>query len=252
MDPAKMTAAQRAVAAALLFLGAAAVAGIAPVEAGVQYRTFGIVEGVFALLLTYVLLQRRAWMSPAGVPGWAAVIYGTLATAQIAEFLFPPPGVVEWVVVATLALSGWGALSRGPRRRIVFGLATLSLLMALLRYSVIPVLWGVGPQPGDLLGVGDMAQGARRVFADYQPIRPAGQLLGFAAMAMWALATRLVWPVLPSRGRRGRDITNLPKSGSRKALTRPVDSYILGAPREADVVETTQDGLRAVDSREQG
>jgi hypothetical protein len=251
MDTA-MTAAQRAIAAALLFLGAAAVAGVAPVETGVQYRTFGIVEGVFALLLTYVLLQRRAWMSPAGVPGWAAVIYGTLATAQIAEFLFPPPGVVEWVVVATLALSGWGALSRGPRRRIVFGLATLSLLMALLRYSVIPVLWGVGPQPGDLLGVGDMAQGARRVFADHQPIRPVGQLLGFAAMAMWALATRLVWPVLPSRGRRGRDITPLAKSGSHKGLTGPVDSYILGAPREPDVVETTQDGPRAVDDREQG
>ena len=247
-----MTAAQRAVAAALLFLGAAAVAGIAPVEAGVQYRTFGIVEGVFALLLTYVLLQRRAWMSPAGVAGWAAVIYGTLATAQIAEFLFPPPGVVEWVVVATLALSGWGALSRGPRRRIVFGLATLSLLMALLRYSVIPVMWGVGPQPGDLLGVGELAQGARRVMADYQPVRPVGQLLGFAAMAMWALATRLLWPIVPSRRRRGRDAERLPKSGSRKALTRPVDSYILGAPREADVVETTQDGPRAVDKREQG
>ncbi len=247
-----MTAAQRAVTAALLFLGAAAVAGIAPVESGVQYRTFGIVEGVFALLLTYVLLQRRAWMSPAGVPGWAAVIYGTLATAQIAEFLFPPPGVVEWVVVATLALSGWGALSRGPRRRIVFGLATLSLLMALLRYSVIPVMWGVGPQPGDLLGVGELAQGARRVMADYQPIRPVGQLLGFAAMAMWALATRLLWPVLPSRRRRGRDAGSLPKSGSRKALTRPVDSYILGAPRETDVVETTRDGPRAVDNREQG
>jgi hypothetical protein len=247
-----MTAAQRAVAAALLFLGAAAVAGIAPVDTGVQYRTFGIVEGVFALLLTYVLLQRRAWMSPAGVAGWAAVIYGTLATAQIAEFLFPPPGVIEWVVVATLALSGWGALSRGPRRRIVFGLATLSLLMALLRYSVIPVMWGVGPQPGDLLGVGELAQGARRVMADHQPIRPVGQLLGFAAMAMWALATRLLWPVLPSRRRRGRDAESLPKTDPRKGLTRSVDAYILGAPREAEVVETTQDGPRAVDNREQG
>ena len=237
-----MTAARRAVAAALLFLCAAAVAGIAPVQGGVQYRTFGIVEGVFALLLTYVLLQRRAWMSPAGVPGWAAVIYGTLATAQIAEFLFPPPGIVEWVVVATLALSGWGALSRGPRRRLVFGLATLSLLMALLRYSVIPVMWGVGPQPGDLLGVGELAQGARRVFADYQPIRPVGQLLGFAAMAMWALATRLVWPVLPSRRRRGHGPASLPQPGSHKALARSVDSYVLGAPREAEAVETTQDG----------
>ena len=193
-----MTAAQRAVAAALLFLASAALAGVAPVETGVQYRTFGIVEGIFALLLTYVLLQRKAWAPPVGVAGWAALVYGTVASAQIAEFLFPPPGVVEWVVVAALALTGWGALARGPRRRLVFGLATLTLLLALLRYSIIPVMWGVGPQPGDLLGVGEMAEGARRIFADYQPIRPIGQLLGFAAVSCWALATRLLWPVLPT------------------------------------------------------
>lgn len=198
------TPAQRAVAAALLFLASAALAGVAPVDAGVQYRTFGIVEGVFALLLTYILLQRKAWASPLGVPGWAAVIYGTLATAQIAEFLFPPPGLVEWVVIATLALTGWGALARGPRRRLVFGLATLALLLALLRYSVIPVMWGVGPEPGDVLGVGELAQSARRVFADHQPVRPAGQLLGFLAISAWALATRLVWPALPMRRRRRR------------------------------------------------
>ncbi len=196
------TPAQRAVGAALLFLVAAALAGVAPTDTGVQYRAFGIVEGVFALLLTYILLQRHAWTSPAGVPGWAAVVYGTLATAQIAEFLFPPPGVVEWVVVATLALSGWGALGRGPRRRLVFGLATLALLMALLRYSVIPVMWGVGPQPGDVLGVGDLAEGARRVIADHQPVSRSAQLFGFAAMACWALATRLVWPPLPTRRKR--------------------------------------------------
>jgi hypothetical protein len=190
------------VGAALLFLAAAALSGVAPTQTGVQYRAFGIVEGVFALLLTYILLQRHAWTSPAGVPGWAAVVYGTLATAQIAEFLFPPPGVVEWVVVATLALSGWGALGRGPRRRLVFGLATLALLMALLRYSVIPVMWGVGPQPGDVLGVGDLAEGARRVIADHQPVSRSAQLFGFAAMACWALATRLVWPPLPARRKR--------------------------------------------------
>ena len=193
------TPAQRAVGASFLFLAAAALAGVAPVDDAVEYRTFGVVEGIFALLLTYVMLQRHAWERVPGVPGWAAVVYGTLASAQIAEFLFPPPGVIEWVVVATLALSGWGALSRGPRRRLVFGLSTLALLLALLRYSVIPVLWGVGPQPGDLLGVGELAEGARRIVADYRPIHRSGQLLGFVAMACWALATRLLWPAAPPR-----------------------------------------------------
>jgi len=198
------TPAQRAVGASLLFLAAAALAGVAPVDGVVEYRTFGVVEGVFALLLTYVMLQRHAWDRAPGIPGWAAVVYGTLAGAQIAEFLFPPPGVIEWVVVATLALSGWGALSRGPRRRVVFGLATLALLLALLRYSVIPVLWGVGPQPGDVLGVGELAEGARRVVADHRPVHRSGQLLGFVAMACWALATRLLWPAAPPRRRRRR------------------------------------------------
>jgi hypothetical protein len=199
-----MTGAQRSVVAALLFLVSATLAGVAPTDTGVQYRTFGIVEGVFALLLSYILLQRKAWAAPLGVPGWAALVYGTLATAQVAEFLFPPPGIVEWVVIATLALTGWGALARGPRRRVVFGLATLTLLLALLRYSVIPVMWSVGPEPGDVLGVGELAQSARRLFADHQPIRPVGQLLGFLAIAGWALATRLLWPTLPPRRRRRR------------------------------------------------
>lgn len=232
------TPAQRSVAAALLFLAAAALAGVTPQETGVQYRTFGIVEGVFALLLTYVLLQRRAWASPVGVPGWAAIVYGTLASAQIAEFLFPPPGIVEWVVVATLALSGWGALSRGPRRRLVFGLATLTLLLALLRYSVIPVMWGVGPQPGDLLGVGEMAEGARRVFAEHLPVKPIGQLLGFAAVASWALATRLLWPVLPSHRRRRRahlEGRQVPLLQGLDASAEPV--YTSGPSRKTELRE---------------
>jgi hypothetical protein len=205
MDPpVTATPAQRAVGASLLFLASAVLAGVSPVENGVEYRTFGVVEGVFALLLTYIMLQRHAWERAPGVLGWVAVAYATLASAQVAEFLFPPPGVVEWVVVATLALSGWGALGRGPRRRLVFGLATLALLLALLRYSVIPVLWGVGPQPGDLLGVGELAQGARRVVADHRPVHPSGQLLGFLSMACWALATRILWPALPPRRRRRR------------------------------------------------
>jgi hypothetical protein len=241
-----MTAAQRSVAAAFLFLAAAGLAGVAPVATGVQYRTFGIVEGVFALLLTYVMLQRRGWAAPVGVVGWVALVYGTLASAQIAEFLFPPPGVVEWVVVATLALTGWGALARGPRRRLVFGLATLTLLLALLRYSVIPVMWGVGPQPGDLLGVGEMAEGARRILADYQPVRPVGQLLGFAAISCWALATRLLWPAVPVRRRRG----SVRKGASRTGLTAGEGPLILGAPRERDVAEATPNGPRAVDNRE--
>lgn len=193
MDPA-LTPERRAVAAALLFLGSAALAGIHLAEAGVRYRTFGVVEGVFALLLTYVLLLRGAWVRPPGALGWLPVLYGTVAGAQLLELLLPPPGVIEWVVVFVLALTAWAALSAGTRTRLMASLATLALLLALLRFSVIPVLWErAGPAPGAALGLGDLAESARRLFADYEPMRPAGELVGFAALALWALATRLLW-----------------------------------------------------------
>ena len=190
-----MTHSQRAVAAALAFLASAALAGVALVPDGVEYRTFGMVEGVFALLLAYLLVFRRGWQAPETVVGWVAVVYGTLASAQVLELLFPPPGMIEWMVVAGMAVTAWGAFSGGSRRRLVFTLASLALLLALLKFSVLPVLWGrLGPQPGTAFGLGDAAESVRRVFADYRPLRPIGQFVGFVAIACWAAGTRLLWP----------------------------------------------------------
>lgn len=188
------TPARRGVAAALLFLLAAVLAGVVPLEHGVEYHVFGIVEGLFALLLAYLLVLRGAWAAPAGVAGWAALAYGTVATAQVLEFLFPPPGLVQWVVVAGMAITAWSVFSGGTPRRLVASLASLAVILALVRYSVIPALWThIGPAQGTAFGLGDVAESARRIFADWHPVRPAGELLGFAAVCCWALATRLVW-----------------------------------------------------------
>jgi hypothetical protein len=190
-----MTAAQRHVAAALVFLASATVAGIALVPDGVEYRAFGMVEGVFALLFSYLLVFRGAWGRPEGATGWVALAYGTVASAQALELLLPPPGMIEWMVVAALAVTSWGAFSGGTRRRLVFSLATLALLLAVIKFSVIPVLWGrMGPAAGTAFGLGDAAEAVRRTFADYRPLRPAGQLVGFLALALWAAGTRLLWP----------------------------------------------------------
>ncbi|HEX6367952.1 MAG TPA: hypothetical protein VF006_03400 [Longimicrobium sp.] len=190
-----MTAAQRNVAAALVFLASAAVAGIALVPEGVEYRAFGMVEGVFALLFAYLLVFRGAWARPEGATGWIALAYGTIASAQALELLLPPPGMIEWMVVAALAVSSWGAFSGGTRRRLVFSLATLALLLAVIKFSVIPVLWArMGPAAGTAFGLGDAAEAVRRTFADYRPLRPIGQLVGFVALALWAAGTRLLWP----------------------------------------------------------
>ena len=193
-----MTAAQRAVAASLLLLGSAVLAGLTPLEQGVAYRTFGLVEGVFALLLSYVLVRRGAWNPAAGWTGWLPLFYGTLANAQLLELLMPPPGMIEWGVAGALSVAAWGALGRGTRHRLVVSLASLALLLAVLKFSVIPVLWrNLGPAAGTAMGLGDLAESARRILADYQPVHPAGQLVGFLALCLWALATRILWLRLP-------------------------------------------------------
>lgn len=189
-----MSDARRGVAAALLFLVAAGMAGVVPGPGGTRYHTFALPEGIFALLLSYLLVLRGVWLRPADVPGWLAVVYGTVANAQLLELLFPPPGVLEWVVVAGLAVVAWGALNAGSRARTIASLGSLALLLALLKFSVIPVLWSrLGPRAGDAYGLGDVAESARRLMADYQPVSPAAHLLGFAALGFWAFGTHLLW-----------------------------------------------------------
>ena len=200
-------------------------AGIALVPDGVEYRAFGMVEGVFALLLAYLLVFRGAWDAAGDADGVDGRGYGTLASAQAMELLLPPPGMIEWMVVAGIAVTAWGAFSGGTRRRLVFSLATLALLLAVIKFSVIPVLWGrMGPAAGTAFGLGDAAESVRRTFADYRPLRPVGQLVGFAALALWAArhAPALAPDELDGRGggpaeRRWR---NRRRSGSRSSARR--------------------------------
>lgn len=189
-----LTPARRAVATALLFLGSAFLAGVSPGPAGVTYRTFGITEGILALLFTYIFTLRRAWIRTPGPLGWLAVGYGTIASAQLLDLLLPPPGVVEWLVVTGLALSAWAALAGRSRKRLMASLASLALLLALLKFSVIPFVWErAGPAAGEAWGLGNLAESVRRLFVDYEPVEPVGQLVGFAAIACWTIATRLLW-----------------------------------------------------------
>lgn len=191
---ATLTPARRAVAAALLFLGSATVAGIYLTGEGVRYRTFGVPEGTFALLLAYVLVLRHVWPAPEGVIGWLPVAYGTLATAQVLELLFPPPGVIEWVVVTGVAVHAWGTVGVATRHQLVMRLASLAVLLALLRFSVLPVLWGSTEAQTGLLGLENPVTSARRWIFSFDPITPAGEGLAFVALCLWALATRVVWP----------------------------------------------------------
>lgn len=188
-----MTGSQRGVAAALLFAASSLLAGVAPGPAGIRYGVFGAVEGMFALLLTAALVGREVWRRPDGALGWLAVCYGALATAQLLEYLLPPPGVLEWVVVVGLLFSS-GALLGGSRRRMVHALAVLAVLLSLVRYSVLPLLWSIGPERGAGLGLGNLAESVRTTLAEPRPAGVAAQLLGVLAAALWAIGTRFLWP----------------------------------------------------------
>jgi hypothetical protein len=189
-----LTPGRRALLAALLFLGSTALAGVTPRLDRVEYRAFGMVEGLFALLLAYLFLLRGVWTRPAGALGWVPVAYGTLATAQLAALLLPPPGVLQWVVVTGLAFSALAAFAARSPTRLLAGLGAAALLLALLNFSVIPFLWvRAGPGPGEAWGLGNLAEGFRRLFVEYEPLRAGGELLGFVAVALWVMGTRMIW-----------------------------------------------------------
>lgn len=190
----RLTPERSAVVAALLFLAAAFVAGLAPGPRGFSYRTFGITEGLGAILLTYIFLERRVWWSAARRLRWVAFVYGTVATAQILELLLPEPGILEWMVLTGLAFAVWAAVGARSRKRLLAGLAVVASLLAMLKFSVVPTLWvRAGPAVGAAWGLGDLAEGARRLVVDHEPITAAGQLLGVVAIGLWAAGTRLLW-----------------------------------------------------------
>lgn len=214
MAAAALTPERRAVAAALGFLACATLAGMQLSGDGVRYRTFGLTEGIFALALGYMLTMRRVWPEPRRALEWLPVAYGTVATAQVLELLFPPPGVIEWVVVAGVAVQTWGMLAGGSRHRLAMRLATLAILLALLRFSVIPVLSGSPQVETGLLGIENPMTSARRSLFANEPVSRGGELLAFVAVCLWALATRLIWPppAAPAQPLRDRDLRALPES----------------------------------------
>lgn len=190
-----MSGSRRSVASALLFLVAAALAGLTLLPDGVAYTTFGMVGGLLAILLTYLFLLRGVWSPAPGALRWLPLVYGTAATAQLLTLLLPPPGVVQWVVVTGLAFTLWGAFATRTRANLMLGLGTIGVLLALLKFSVIPFLWErSGPGPGEAWGLGDLAEGFRRLFVEFVPLRSGGELPGFLAIVCWVLATRLLWP----------------------------------------------------------
>ena len=64
---------------------------------GLEYHLFGLVDGLAALLILYVLLNTAALSWPRDVWGGVLLIYAAASTAQLVSLLLPPPGLVQYL-----------------------------------------------------------------------------------------------------------------------------------------------------------
>jgi hypothetical protein len=170
-------------------------AGLRVTATGVEYQLFGVVDGLSALLISYVLLGTGALSWPRDAWGTAVLIYGAAATAQVVSLLLPPPGVLEWVVVGLLLYAAWNASYAVHRTRVMLALGLVALALAALKYSVLPFVWVRTELPHTpIVDLRPLGEGLKGLVAAYVPSRPVTQALAFLAILCWVLAVWLQWP----------------------------------------------------------
>ncbi|MGD8699875.1 MAG: hypothetical protein PVJ43_11325 [Gemmatimonadales bacterium] len=160
-----------------------------------EYHFFGLVDGLAAVLVLYVLLNTAALSWPRDRWGGIVLIYAAAATAQLVSLLLPPPGLVEWLVLAVLLIFAWNAGYSAHRSRVMLALGTVALALAALKYSVLPFIWARTNLPRTpILDLQALAEGVKGLFAAHVPTRPITQVFAFAALIAWILAVWLQWP----------------------------------------------------------
>jgi hypothetical protein len=178
-----------------LFILAFFFAGLRVTASGVEYKLFGVVDGLSALLLLYVLLGTGALSWPRDAWGAVVLVYGAAATAQLVSLLLPPPGVLEWVVVGLLLYAAWNATYAVHRTRVMLTLGLVALALAALKYSVLPFVWVRTELPHTpIIDIRALGEGLKGLVAAYVPSRPVTQALAFVAILAWVLAVWLQWP----------------------------------------------------------
>ena len=165
--------------------------------AAFQFAPFGIVAGLLGLLYVFVLVQRGVIWSGLGWIEPLLLIYWTAATAMMFRVLLPAPGLVQVALVVGAVIAAGIIVSRDDRDEAVLWLGSVAVVLAVLRFALVPVFevrsglpdWG----PLDL---GAAANALRDIFVAYAPQRPAAQALHFGALVSYALGLKVQW--LPS------------------------------------------------------
>lgn len=179
----------------VFFLAAFTLGGVWVGPMGVEYRVFGLVDGLAALLIVYALVRVNALARPVRVWGTLALAYALGAAAQLVALLLPPPGVLEWLVLLVILYFAWNAGPGGHRDRVVLGLGLGALALAALNYSLLPHLWMRTQLPETpIIDLRALGEGVKGLVVVYEPSRPVTQLFAFAAVLSWALGLWAQWP----------------------------------------------------------
>lgn len=180
---------------ASLFLASFFFAGLWVGPLGVDYRLFGLVEGIAALLILYVFLGTHILSWPKGFWGALVLIYSAAATAQLVALLLPPPGALQWLVLGILLYFAWNAGFGAHRTRVLLALGLVALALAALKFSVLPFIWSRAELPATpLVDLRALGEGIKGLVVVYVPSRPVSQLFAFTAILAWVLGLWLQWP----------------------------------------------------------
>lgn len=162
--------------------------------AAFQFAPFGLVAGLLALLYVFVLTQRgvirrgRGWLGP------LLLVYWTAATAMAFRVLLPAPGLLQVALVMGAAVAAAILVSREDRDEALLWLGIVAVVLAVLRFGVVPLFEARSALPDwGPLKLGEAANSFRDFFVAYAPQRPAVQVLHFGALTCYALALRAQW-----------------------------------------------------------
>ncbi|MGH8545311.1 MAG: hypothetical protein ACREX3_17135 [Gammaproteobacteria bacterium] len=162
--------------------------------AAFQFAPFGIVAGLLGLLYVFVLVQRgviwrgRGWIEP------LLLVYWTAATAMMFRVLLPTAGLVQVGLVIAAAIAAGVIVSREDRDQAVLWLGIVAVVLAVLRFALVPLFEARSGLPDwGPLKFGEAANSLRDLFLPYAPQRPAVQAVHFAALACYALALKAQW-----------------------------------------------------------
>lgn len=178
-----------------LFLVAFFLGGWRLSDTRIEYHLFGLVDGLAALLIVYVMLNTAALSWPRDRWGIVVLAYAAAATAQLVSLLLPEPGLVEWLVLIALLYFAWNASYSAHRTRVMLALGTVAVALAAVKYSVLPFIWARANLPQTpFLDLRALSEGVKGLLAVDVPTRPITQVFAFGALLAWVLGVWLQWP----------------------------------------------------------